>query len=198
MVFIPDEGEMYPDETRKDYDFGLLERVMEGKYRPGHFRGVAEVVSRLFRIIRPHRAYFGEKDYQQLVIIRKLVEMEKIPVGIVGCPIVREADGLAMSSRNLRLDEESRKSAPFIFQTLKKAVEMIPRLKPDELKSLVIKEFDEHPQFELEYFEVVSMHDLSPVANWADSPDVIACVAAYIGGVRLIDNLILFRNFAVA
>jgi len=198
MVFIPTPEEMYPEEVNKQYDFGHLDKVMEGRFRPSHFNGVAIVVSKLLDIVKPHRAYFGEKDYQQLVIIRKLVELENSPVKIVACPTVREPDGLAMSSRNLRLDEKLRSVAPFLFRTLRDAVEMIPRFKPEELKEWVEKEFEMNPEFELEYIEIVSMSELQTVENWADSPDIIACIAAYLGEIRLIDNLILFRNFAVA
>jgi pantoate--beta-alanine ligase len=198
MVFMPTADDMYRDGETKSYDFGNLETVMEGKYRPGHFNGVANVVSKLFDIVKPHRAYFGEKDFQQLAIVRKLVEMEEFPIRIIGCPIVREPDGLAMSSRNLRLDKEAREKAPLIFRSLMLAVDMIPQFKPEEIKAKVREEFEKYPEFELEYIEIVSMDDLSPVINWADSPDIIACIAAYLGGIRLIDNLILFRNFAVA
>ncbi len=198
LVFIPSVKEMYPDEPEEDYDFGKLEQVLEGKFRPGHFRGVAVVVKRLFNIVKPHRAYFGEKDFQQLQIIRKLVEMENLPVTIVPCAIVRESDGLAMSSRNVRLDPRSREKAPLIFRTLKEAAEMIPRHTPDEIKKFVANRFGDHPDFDLEYFEIVNTDNLEPVERWSDSPDIIACIAVHLGGIRLIDNMILFHNFALA
>jgi pantoate--beta-alanine ligase len=198
MVFVPSVEEMYPDEPEEKYDFGRLERVMEGKFRPGHFRGVAIVVKRLFDIMVPDRAYFGEKDFQQLLIIKKLVEKEKLPVEIVPCPIVREPDGLAMSSRNMRLSSEARKQAPYIFQTLHDAAAKIPATPPIELTRFVEERFRENEYFELEYFEIVTMDDLSTVEKWSVSPDIIACIAVYLEGIRLIDNMILFNNFAVA
>ena len=198
LVFIPSVKEMYPDEPQDDYDFGRLEQVLEGKFRPGHFRGVAVVVKRLFNIVRPHRAYFGEKDFQQLQVIKKLVNMESLPVTIVPCPIVREPDGLAMSSRNVRLGLRSREKAPFIFRTLNLAASKIPGYSPAEVKKFVEQQFAEDPDFMLDYFEIVTMDNLEPVEKWNDSPDIIACIAAHLGGVRLIDNMILFHNFALA
>lgn len=198
LVFLPSINEIYPDEPQEEYDFGLLERVLEGKFRPGHFKGVAIVVRRLFDITSPDKAYFGEKDFQQLQIIRKLVEMENIPVEIVACPIVREPDGLAMSSRNTRLNKEARKVAPLIFQVLNLAAMKIPRLSPKEVEEFVVKSFEERNEFTLEYFSIVRMDDLTPVESWSDSPGIIACIAVHLNGVRLIDNIILFNNFAVA
>jgi len=198
LVFIPSVEEMYPDEPEEEYDFGKLERVLEGKFRPGHFKGVAVVVKRLFSIVKPHRAYFGEKDFQQLQVIRKLVEMESLPVRIVPCPIVREPDGLAMSSRNMRLGPRSRKKAPFIFHTLNLAASKIPGFSPDEVKNFVEQRFSEDQDFRLDYFDIVTMDNLEPVEKWSDSPDIIACIAVHLGGIRLIDNMILFHNFALA
>ncbi len=198
LVFIPSVKEMYPDEPQDDYDFGRLEQVLEGKFRPGHFRGVAVVVKRLFNIVRPHRAYFGEKDFQQLQVIKKLAKMESLPVTIVPCPIVREPDGLAMSSRNVRLDPRSREKAPFIFRTLNLAASKIPGYSPAEVKNFVEQQFAKDPDFRLDYFEIVTMDNLEPVEKWNDSPDIIACIAVHLGGIRLIDNMILFHNFALA
>lgn len=198
MVFVPSVDEMYPDAVEEEYDFGRLEQVMEGRFRPGHFRGVAVVVKRLFDIMLPVRAYFGEKDFQQLLIIKKLVEKESLPVDIVPCPIVREPDGLAMSSRNLMLSEEGRKRAPFIFQTLNEASGKIPATPPSELVDFVTERFRQNGHFELEYFEIVTMDGLAPVEKWSESPHIIACIAAYLEGIRLIDNMILFNNFAHA
>lgn len=198
LAFIPTVGEMYPDDPDEDFDFGRLEKVLEGEFRPGHFKGVAVVVKRLFNIVKPHRAYFGEKDFQQLQVIRKLVETESLPVTIVPCPIVREPDGLAMSSRNMRLDPQSRGKAPFIFRTLNLAASKIPEYSPAEVKNFVEQQFAKDPDFTLDYFEIVTMDNLEPVEKWSDSPDIIACVAVHLGGIRLIDNMILFHNFALA
>ncbi len=196
LLFHPSATDMYPEKTTKVYDFGHLDKVMEGKYRPGHFNGVAVVVSRLFDIVRPDRAYFGEKDFQQLAIIQKLVQMDQIPVEIVPCPIVREPDGLAMSSRNQRLTPEERRIAPFIYQCLNEVREKAGILPVEKLKTTIESKFRGQAAFNLEYFEIVDMQNLMPVKNRTDSPDIIACVATYLGKVRLIDNIILFRNFA--
>ena len=195
LVFTPGVKEMYPEKVSKIYDFGQLEEVMEGKHRPGHFNGVAIVVSRLFDIVRPGRAYFGEKDFQQLAIIRRLVATEHIPVEIVPCPIVREADGLAMSSRNQRLSSAERKQAPFIYQVLREISARVELFSIDELVAYAEDRFSHQAAFDLEYFEIVDMDTLQAVKGWDDCPGIIACIAAFLGDVRLIDNKILFHNF---
>jgi len=190
VLFAPGVSEMYPEkEVTEKFDFGKLEQVMEGAFRPGHFNGVAVVVKRLFNIIEPNKAYFGEKDFQQLAIIQKLTEMEKIPVTVVPCPIVRETDGLAMSSRNQRLTPEERKIAPFIYQTLKQAVELKNSMSPNEVKQWVIERFSDKPQFTPEYFEIADDQLLQPVSNWKDSEGVVGFIAVFLGKVRLIDNI---------
>ncbi len=189
LLFVPTEKEMYPEPVLDKYDFGELETVMEGAFRPGHFNGVAVVVKRLFDIVTPHRAYFGEKDFQQLTIIRKLVEMEKLPVEIVSCPIVREANGLAMSSRNKRLSPQQRQEAAFIFKTLQTAKKRKGDICPSPLKQMIRNIFDANQNFRLEYFEIADDKTLKPVTAWGQSNGMIAFVAAWMGDVRLIDNL---------
>ena len=189
ILFMPETGEMYPEEVLTRYDFGDLERVMEGAFRPGHFNGVAIVVKKLFEITIPHRAYFGEKDFQQLAIIQKLVVMESLPVTIVPCPIVREADGLAMSSRNRRLTQIERAVAPFIYQTLIEAKKSGQLMSPMEITEMVTNRFADQPAFRLEYFQLADDRELQPVENWKDADGVIAFVAAWLGKVRLIDNM---------
>lgn len=188
IVFAPEVGEMYPNEVTKKYDFGKLENVMEGKYRPGHFNGVAVVVHRLFDIVQPDRAYFGEKDFQQLAIIKKLVEMESIPVEVIGNETIREQDGLAMSSRNQRLTSAERKKAPLIYQTLKDAVKQSKQDSVESVKHFVVKTLTE-AGFEVEYFEIVDSKTLQPLNKWSESDFRRACIAAYLGNVRLIDNI---------
>ncbi len=189
VLFAPDAKEMYPETVTKQYDFGQLDKVMEGAFRPGHFNGVAVVVEKLLDIIRPHRAYFGEKDFQQLAIIKKLVEMEKIPVEIVPCPIVREPDGLAMSSRNRLLSSEERKIAPFIYQTLQEAKRRRGHICANLLRQMIINIFESNRHFKLEYFDIVDDKTLRPVNAWNDKVGTVACVAVWLGSVRLIDNI---------
>ena len=190
LVFVPAVKEMYPDEETQVFDLGGLDKVMEGKHRPGHFNGVAQIVSKLFLMIRPHRAYFGQKDFQQLVVIRRLVEILDMNLTIVSCPIIREKDGLAMSSRNTRLSKEERKLAPFIYETLVHASELMDALSPSQLKEWVILQFKKQGALELEYFEIVEDKGLIPVNKWDEEVNKVACLAVLLGGVRLIDNLI--------
>lgn len=189
VLFLPSEEEMYPEPVTRTYDFGKLATVMEGVFRPGHFNGVAVVVHKLFDIVKPDRAYFGEKDFQQLAIIKKLVETERLPVEIVPCPIIREEDGLAMSSRNALLTPEQRKNAPFIYQKLLEAKRRKDILCVNHLRQMIINLFDANENFRLEYFEIVDDRNLQPVGNWNDSVGTVACVAAWMGEVRLIDNI---------
>ncbi len=190
FLFIPDEKEMYPDGMPDvQYDFGDLERVMEGKFRPGHFNGVAIVVKRLFDIIEPDKAYFGEKDYQQLAIIKKLVEKENLDIEIIPCPIVREKDGLAMSSRNIRLTEDERKIAAMIHWILQESVKRKSYKSPDELRQWVKKKFNEIQRFDMEYFEIADGENLQPIDQWDDDKTIYGFVAVNLGKVRLIDNI---------
>lgn len=192
MVLAPSVEEMYPEPVTETYNFGELEAVMEGPQRPGHFSGVAVVVRRLFEIVEPAKAFFGEKDFQQLAIIRRLVEQLNLPLEIVPCPIVRAEDGLALSSRNMRLSAEARKIAPQIYATLKKAVEQSQSQTIDEVKHFVINTLKSFTVFDPEYFEIVNDTTLQPIANWSEARGVVGCIAVWLDGVRLID-VIRFR-----
>ena len=190
LVFVPSVNEMYPQEDNRSFDLGNLDKVMEGKHRKGHFLGVVQIVSKLFLAVNPHKAYFGQKDFQQLVIVRHLVQLMNLELDIVVCPIIREEDGLAMSSRNVRLNREERNLAPFIYITLKLAREKRGSLSPLEIRSWVITQFLGQPLMELEYFEIVEDKELNQVISWEEKGNKVGCIAVLIGEVRLIDNLI--------
>jgi len=192
LVFAPSANEMYPEPDTTVFDFGQLDKVMEGRFRPGHFRGVAVVVKKLFEITTPHKAYFGLKDFQQLAIIKRMVQMLQIPVEIVPCNIVREPDGLAMSSRNARLMPEQRQVANVIFKALAGAVENYSWFTPDGLKLLVRTEIEQSLYFRVEYVDVVDTETLQPFVDWPDVEHAVVCVAAFLGEVRLIDNVVLY------
>ncbi|MFO8086242.1 MAG: pantoate--beta-alanine ligase [Bacteroidales bacterium] len=193
VVFIPSEEEMYPEPVEENYDFGPLEQVMEGRFRPGHFNGVAVVVRRLFEIVDPEKAYFGQKDYQQLIIIRKLVQMLNLNIDIVAVPIVREADGLAMSSRNMRLKPEERDAAPIIYKTLLYAKAQREKFDtPGHLIKWGTQQLQQQPLFDVEYFDIVDADSLQSIKQWSDTKRCILCVAVFVGKIRLIDNIILF------
>jgi pantoate--beta-alanine ligase len=164
---------------------------MEGKYRPGHFNGVAQVVSKLFEIVKPDRAYFGLKDFQQLAVIKKLVKKLKMPVEIVTCPIIREKSGLAMSSRNELLSVEERENAALIFATLSKAKNLIGVKSVQELENWVVETINKNPFLNVDYFEIVDNENLQPVGNWDEKGDKIGCIAVQCGKIRLIDNIVL-------
>ena len=189
IVFAPAEKEIYPEPDTRVFDFGELGEVMEGKYRPGHFNGVAQVVSRLFDIVKPDRAYFGEKDFQQLAIIREMVRQCRIPVEIIGCPIVREADGMALSSRNMRLSKEEREKAVLISHTLLKSCNFAAEKSVVELKRWVVNQIDKEPLLEVEYFDIVNGSTLQSIHDWNDAQYVVGCITVYCGDVRLIDNV---------
>lgn len=190
VVFNPSEREMYPEPETKVYDFGMLDKVMEGHYRHGHFNGVAIVVKRLFDIVKPHRAYFGEKDFQQLQIIKAMVKMESLDVEIVTCPTIREPDGLAMSSRNVRLSGEQRRDAALIPAALKMAKELYETHDVDQVRQSVIEKIDASRHLEVEYFEIVWADTLLPVMDKGERAKmVVGCIAVYAGEIRLIDNI---------
>lgn len=194
LVFAPSAEEMYPQgEAVESYDFGALERVMEGKNRPGHFNGVGVIVGRLLRMVNPERAYFGEKDYQQIAIVKELVRQLQLPVEIVPCPIVREADGLALSSRNLLLTSEHRALAPNIHRILLASLEQYRAAGRDEavapVKRFVEQAVAEVPGMALEYFEIVDGGTLQPIAKWGEAPEAVGCIVVQLGSVRLIDNI---------
>ncbi|MFN3271953.1 MAG: pantoate--beta-alanine ligase [Cloacibacterium caeni] len=188
-VYIPNVEEMYPDGLNsKKYDFDGLENEMEGKYRPGHFDGVGTIVEELFRQVQPHNAYFGEKDYQQLAIIKKMVEKTKLPVKIHEVPTLREDDGLAMSSRNVRLTETQRKEATIIYETLEKVKEWFKVLSLEEIKQRVTDIF-RNSNFELEYFVIADEKTLKEANAIDEDKKYRAFIVAYAGEVRLIDNM---------
>lgn len=189
LVFMPPVSEIYPETDSRQFDLDGLDLVMEGATREGHFNGVAQVVSRLFQITGPDRAYFGQKDFQQLVIIRQLVRILNLNIDIVACPIIREKDGLAMSSRNVRLSTKERKLAPFIHKTLVEAVRLRGELSPPELKMWLTSRFEDQALMELVYFEIVEDKELKPIESWGSDLNNVGCIAVILGGIRLIDNV---------
>lgn len=188
-IFMPSEQEIYPEPDTRVFDFGQLDKVMEGEHRPGHFNGVAQVVSKLFDIVEPHRAYFGQKDFQQLAIIRQMVKQLNLSVEIIPCPIVRENDGLAMSSRNLLLEPAVRKSAPLIYKTLSEASRKIHELSVEEMIAWVEININKDSNLSVEYFSLADSLTLQPVKSWQDSDSIIGCIAVRAGKIRLIDNV---------
>ena len=189
VIFAPEPEEVYPEIPTEKYDFGDLGKVMEGAYRPGHFNGVATIVNRLFNWVKPDKAYFGEKDYQQLAIIREMVRQKQIPVEIIGCPTVREESGLAVSSRNQRLTAEEKVTAANIYRILQEA-KRNSNLPVNQIKQLVVSEIEKIKEFKLEYFEIADAKTLQPVDKVTEG-NTIACIALYLGGVRLIDEIML-------
>lgn len=189
LVFTPNDQEMYPKPDTREFDFGMMGKIMEGKHREGHFNGVAQVVTRLFDIIEPENAYFGQKDFQQLAIIRKLVSDLNYAVNIVACPTVRESDGLAMSSRNLLLTESERRSAPLIYKTLKQAKEQLFSKSVNETEVFVKKSINKSPDLNLEYFKIVDKYTLQAIHKITPDIPITACIAVYAGKIRLIDNI---------
>ncbi len=191
-LFMPSVAEVYPQPTILHFDFGSLERVMEGAHRPGHFNGVATVVSKLFHLARPHRAYFGQKDFQQVAVVRQLIADLSFDLELVVYPTVREADGLAMSSRNQRLTPEARAVAPLIYKVLQHAAELVRQgAAPAEVQAQATAALAQEPAFTPEYFEVADAQTLQPVASYEPGRAVVLCVAAHLAGVRLIDNIVV-------
>lgn len=189
IVFAPSVEEVYPEPDTRQFSYAPLDTVMEGKYRPGHFNGVCQIVSKLFMMVEPHRAYFGEKDFQQLAIIREMVKQMQFPLQIVGCPIVRESDGLALSSRNARLSTEERQQALNISKTLFASVDFSKTHTVAETQAFVEESIAEADGLELEYFEMVDGLTLQKVNNWEDTDYIVGCITVYCGEVRLIDNI---------
>ncbi|MCD6596446.1 MAG: pantoate--beta-alanine ligase [Bacteroidales bacterium] len=189
IVFIPDEKEIYPKPDTRTYNFGHLDKIMEGRNRPGHFNGVGQVVSKLFQIVKPSYAFFGEKDLQQLAVVRKLVQMLKIPIIIIGIPIVREADGLAMSSRNQLLGKNERAEVPKIFKALTEATRLKGINTVDEVRYKTIKEINKSQLLFVEYFEIVDEINLLPIKNWDINTGIFGCIAVKVGKIRVIDNI---------
>ncbi|MCF6242901.1 MAG: pantoate--beta-alanine ligase [Bacteroidales bacterium] len=195
LVFTPSVSEIYPDENSKKstYNFGKIVEVMEGKFRPGHFDGVANVVSRLFKIIKPDNAYFGQKDFQQYILIKTLADkyLSDLNIQVHRCPIIREEDGLAMSSRNVLLSPEQRKSAALISQTLFWAKDNYQKYTVDELKKQITNKINADKYLKIEYIEFVSDPELNEITNWGLEQKIVACIAVQVGDVRLIDNIYL-------
>ena len=188
-VFAPSVAEMYPEPDTRVFNLGPVAEVMEGPRRPGHFNGVAQVVSKLFYIVEPDNAYFGEKDFQQIAVIREMVRQLNLPVHIVDCPIQREADGLALSSRNTRLTPEQRQKAPVIARTLKESTTFVPAKSVQDVIDYVVNTINQVPEMEVEYFEIVDGNTMQPIQNWSDTTYPVGCITVYCGEVRLIDNI---------
>ena len=192
VLFAPTPEEMYPAPTVLRFDFGPLERVMEGAHRPGHFHGVATVVSKLLHLAQPHQAFFGQKDWQQLAVVRQLVADLSFDVEIVGCPTVREVDGLAMSSRNRRLTPEGRAVAPLLYQVLQAAAAALAQgVAPAAVQAQALATLADNPRFGHEYVEVADAHTLQPLAAFGPGQEAVICLAAHLDGVRLIDNIVV-------
>lgn len=191
ILFLPDVAEIYPEKDTRNFDFGMLDKVMEGQYREGHFNGVAQVISILFKIVKPTKAFFGLKDFQQYVIVKELVNkyMSETGIEIIGCPIVREDNGLAMSSRNELLSKEQRDNASTINSTLIKAKKSTDNKTVEEIKSFVVNEINKNDFLEVEYFDIVDDVKLEQTISWDEPSRKVGCIAVFCGSVRLIDNI---------
>ena len=189
FVLMPTVEEIYPQPDTRQFDFGLIDKVMEGATRPGHFNGVAQVVSRLFDIVRPARAYFGEKDFQQIAVIKSMVAQLALPIEIVECAIVRGEDGLALSSRNTLLDAAHRAAAPHIYATLRASVAQSQEMAPARLKEWVTAEVERNPLLKVIYYQAVDARTMPVVGPRAAPPRIQGCIAVQAGDIRLIDNI---------
>lgn len=189
VVFMPAVEEVYPEPDNRQFDLGAVAEEMEGAHRPGHFNGVAQIVSKLFGFVEPDRAYFGEKDFQQIAVIRKMVQLEGFKLQIVACPIKREDDGLALSSRNVRLTAEQRQLAPNIYRVLKESCNFAKSHTVAETEKFVVDSLNALPQMEVEYYSIVDALTMQPVSDWADADSITGCITVYCGEVRLIDNI---------
>lgn len=189
VVFMPAVEEVYPEPDNRQFDLGAVAEVMEGAHRPGHFNGVAQIVSKLFGFVEPDRAYFGEKDFQQIAVIRKMVQLEGFKLQIVACPIKREDDGLALSSRNVRLTAEQRQLAPNIYRVLKESCNFAKSHTVAETEKFVVDSLNALPQMEVEYYSIVDALTMQPVGDWVDADSITGCITVYCGEVRLIDNI---------
>lgn len=191
-LFLPPAEEMYSQSTVLRFDFGPLERVMEGAHRPGHFNGVATIVSKLFHLARPHQAFFGQKDWQQVAVVRQLVADLSFDLEIVAAPTIREADGLAMSSRNRRLSPAARALAPQLYQTLQTAAEKVrQQVPPAQVQAEALAALAQKPAFDTEYVEVADAQTLQLLTSYKPGRSVVICLAAYLSDVRLIDNVVV-------
>ena len=192
VVFAPEADDIYSKsetDSRFEFDFEGLDKVMEGKFRPGHFNGVVQIVSKLFDLVRPDRAYFGEKDFQQLAIIRLMTRRYNLPIEIVPCPIVREDSGLALSSRNSLLKDNEKQVASHIYAVLNESRQFVPQTEVEELKQCVIAAIEQKPELKVEYFDIVDGHTLKSIDKWDECDYVVGCITVFCGNVRLIDNI---------
>lgn len=194
IAFMPTVEEIYPEPDTRVFALGRVAEVMEGAMRPGHFNGVAQIVSKLFMFVEPDRAYFGEKDFQQIAVIRSMVKSEGFKLEIVPCPIVREADGLAKSSRNVRLTPEMRKVAPNIARILNESKEYAKSHTVGETEKYVVDAINSYDGMEIEYYQIVDGISLEHLTSWDETGYAVGCVTVYCGDVRLIDNIIYFNN----
>lgn len=189
IAFIPAVEEIYPEPDTRQFDLGPVAEVMEGAMRPGHFNGVAQIVSKLFAMTHPTRAYFGEKDFQQIAVIRRMTELEGFDLEIVPCPIQREEDGLALSSRNVRLTPGQRAIAPAIAKTLASSLDWAKTHTVEQTKRYVIDTVNSFPHMKVEYYEIVDGKTMQPVSDWKQTDEPVGCITVYCGDVRLIDNI---------
>ena len=192
VVFAPEADDIYSKsetDSRFEFDFEGLDKVMEGKFRPGHFNGVVQIVSKLFDLVRPNRAYFGEKDFQQLAIIRLMTRRYNLPIEIVPCPIVREDSGLALSSRNSLLKDNEKQVAQHIYAVLNESRQFVPQTEVEELKQCVIAAIEQKPELKVEYFDIVDGHTLKSIGKWDEFDYIVGCITVFCGNVRLIDNI---------
>ncbi len=189
VLFLPSINEIYPKKNTSNFDFGYLDKILEGEHRPGHFNGVAQVVKRFFEIIQPHKAFFGSKDYQQVMIVKALVKQMNSKIEIIACPILREADGLAMSSRNALLSEDERQIASIIPKLMMEAKLTLNKNGIEAAKAIVIKQLSELKQVKLDYYEICSANTLCALDDFHKNEKAISLIAVFVGKIRLIDNL---------
>ena len=194
VVFMPSVEEVYPEPDTRVFNLGPVAEVMEGPMRPGHFNGVAQIVSKLFMMVEPDRAYFGEKDFQQIAVIREMVRQEGFMLEIVPCPIVREADGLAKSSRNVRLTPENRAVAPNIYRLLSESLDFAKSHTVEETIKFVTTGINAYDAMEVEYYQIVDGITMQPISAWTDTRYAVGCITVYCGDVRLIDNITYFKE----
>lgn len=194
IVFAPTAQEVYPQPDTRQFNLGPVAEVMEGKFRPGHFNGVCQIVSKLFAYVSPDKAYFGEKDFQQIAVIRQMVHQQDFKLQIVSCPIVRNPDGLAVSSRNTLLTPEHRAAAPDINKALQASLTKVKQLTPAQLTAWTIAEVEKNPLLKVEYYQIVDGYTLQPIVAWADTTYAVGCITVFAGNVRLIDNVTLFNK----
>lgn len=193
MVFMPEAEEVYPEPDTRIFDLGDIDKVMEGKMRPGHFNGVCQVVSKLFDFVKPHNSYFGEKDFQQVAVIKAMVNQLGLDLNIIQVPIVREESGLAMSSRNMRLSTTEKEDAVAISNALFESKKIMNQMTLSQVRDWVIEKINKVESLDVEYFDIVDGDTMQEVKNWDDSQYIVGCITVYCGKVRLIDNII-YKN----